>query len=124
MNDRPLANVNRLLSASLALLMGAFVPGANAAQPSPPFAADACGYVRGATGCTAEDIDIVSLTLDNLQTNPTSCNAGETITIYVNVGIQSNATNRYNVGLLFAKDGATSRSPWTAPALAPTPATR
>ena len=60
--------------AALAIVSGLAVPGAYAAQPTPPFAVDACGVPRGATGCTAEDIDIVSLSLTAGQPNPASCN--------------------------------------------------
>ena len=107
MKNRPLANVNRLLSASLALLLGAAVPGAHAAQPSPPFAADACGYVRGATGCTANDTNDMSITLDPLfaGSDPTSCNAGDNVTIHLKVTVGTTATERYNLGFLFSKDG-------------------
>jgi len=114
MNNRPQASVTRFPSeslikpalAALAIFAGLSAPGAFAdPPPSPPFAVDACGIPRGATGCTAEDIDIVSLSLTAGQPNPASCNAGDTITVWIDVGIQANAENRYNIGLLFAKDG-------------------
>ena len=108
MNDRPRANVNRLLSASLVVVLGAFVSaGADAAQPTPPFPADACGYTRGATGCTANDTNDMSVVLDPAfaGTDPTSCNAGDDVTIHLIATVGTTATARYNLGILFAKDG-------------------
>jgi hypothetical protein len=107
--------VNRFLSASpiksalaaLAIVSGLAVPGAYAAQPVPPFAADDCGYTRGATGCTANDTNDMSITLDPLfaGADPTSCNAGDNVTIHLKVTVGTTATERYNLGFLFSKDG-------------------
>ena len=108
MNNRPQASVIRFLSASLVLLLGAFVAGANAAPPEPPtFAADACGYVRGATGCTANDTGIVNIVMDPAfsGSDPTSCTAGTDVTLHLLVTVGTTATERYNIGVLFAKDG-------------------
>ena len=107
MNNRLLASVNRFLSASLAILLGALASGVNAAQPSPPFAADACGYTRGATGCTANDTNDMSVTLDPAfaGTDPTSCTAGDDVTIHLKATVGTTASARYNLGILFSKDG-------------------
>ena len=115
MNIRPEASVNRFLSASpiksalaaLAIVSGLAGPGAYAAQPDPPFAADDCGYTRGATGCTANDTNDMSITLDPLfaGADPTSCNAGDNVTIHLKVTVGTTATERYNLGFLFSKDG-------------------
>ena len=115
MNIRPEASVNRFLSASpiksalaaLAIVSGLAGPGAYAAQPDPPFAADDCGYTRGATGCTANDTNDMSVVLDPAfaGTDPTSCNAGDDVTIHLKATVGTTATSRYNLGILFAKDG-------------------
>jgi len=123
MNIRPQASVNRSVSASLpgsvivalALSFGLAASGANADQPPPSFAADACGYTRGATGCTANDTNDMSVTLDPAfaGTDPTSCTAGDDVTIHLKATVGTTASGRYNLGLLFSKDG---KSPIANPA--------
>ena len=72
------------LAPALAVLIGL---SAYPAQEARAFAADACGFVRGATGCTANDTGIVTVTLDPNYANPTSCTAGSTITVQLNVEV-------------------------------------
>jgi hypothetical protein len=93
--------------AALALAAWALAGAASAAQPSPPFAADACGFLRGATGCTANDTNDISIVLDPAfaGSDPVSCNAGDDVTIHLKVTIGTTATERYNLGILFSKDG-------------------
>ena len=115
MNTPPLGNARRSLVSSLlvplrgalALAAATVALAAGAAQPSPPFAADACGFTRGATGCTANDTNDISVVLDPLfaGVDPTSCNAGDNVTLHLQVTIGTTATQRYNLGILFAKDG-------------------
>ena len=56
--------------AALAIVSGLAVPGAYAAQPTPPFDVDACGYVRGATGCTANDTGALAMALPKSSRTP------------------------------------------------------
>ena len=109
MNNRPQASVTRSLTASLlgpalvALAILSSVPARDAAA----FDVDACGYVRGATGCTANDTGIVSIAMDPafVGVDPTSCTAGSDVTVHLSVTVGTTANERYNIGVLFSKDG-------------------
>jgi hypothetical protein len=78
-----------------------------AAQPHAAVRGGRLRLRRGATGCTANDTNDISVVLDPFfaGTDPTSCNAGDNVTVHLKVTIGTTATERYNLGILFAKDG-------------------
>jgi len=89
-----------MLLAAAALLQSASL----AAQPFP---ADMCAADRLGSdlGCTANDIAIASVSVNNAVT---SCVAGQSVTLDLSLTLLLNATNRYDIGVFVARDG---RSP-------------
>jgi len=88
----------RLLLALLSAL--ALAPAADAQ----PFPADMCAADRSGSdlGCTADDVDIASVTVNN---GITSCVAGTSVTLDISVNLLLNASRRYDVGVFVARDG-------------------
>jgi len=102
------SNVHRVSRTvgSLLLLASLFgiAPLPAAAQPFP---ANMCAADRNRVelGCTANDIDIAAVTVNN---GVTSCVAGTQVTLDLTVNLQSNARDRNDIGVFIALDG---RSP-------------
>ncbi len=85
----------------LALLSGVALAPAADAQPFP---ANTCAADRRGSdlGCTANDINIGSITVNN---GVTSCDAGTSVTLDLSLNLLLNANNRYDVGAFIALDG-------------------
>lgn len=68
-----------------------------------PFPADMCAADRsgGDLGCTANDVDIATVTVNN---GVTSCVAGTQVTLDLSVNLQLNANQRYDLGVFVARD--------------------
>ncbi|HET9834449.1 MAG TPA: hypothetical protein VFP91_22150 [Vicinamibacterales bacterium] len=87
------------------LLLFALVSGMTAQSAvGQPFPADMCAADRKGSdlGCTANDIDIGSVTVDN---GVTSCVAGTSVTLDLSLNLLLNASNRHDIGLFIARDG-------------------
>lgn len=85
----------------LALAVAAMIAWPAAAQPWP---ANMCSADRAGShlNCTANDVQIAAITVNS---GPSSCLAGETVTLDLSVGVLLNAQNRHDIGLFLAKDG-------------------
>jgi hypothetical protein len=94
--------VSRTLGSSLVL---ALVSGI-AALPADgqPFPANMCAADRSGSdlGCTANDINIATVTVNN---GVTSCAAGTSVTLDLSLLLRSNANQRFDVGIFVALDG-------------------
>lgn len=68
-----------------------------------PFPADMCAADRSGSdlGCTANDIDLASVTVNN---GVASCLAGTQVTLDLSVSLRLNANQRYDIGVFVARD--------------------
>jgi len=91
----------RLGACLLAALLGGIASLPAIAQPFP---ANMCAADRNRVdlGCTANDIDIATVTVNN---GVTSCVAGTSVTLDLTVNLQSNARDRNDIGIFIALDG-------------------
>jgi hypothetical protein len=69
-----------------------------------PFPANMCAADRSGSdlGCTANDVDIASVTVNN---GVSSCVAGTSVTLDLSLLLRSNANQRFDVGVFVALDG-------------------
>ena len=90
----------RLACASVAVALSALAVVPAGAQPFPP---SMCAADRTGTdlGCTANDIAIASVTVNN---GITSCVAGTSVTLDLSLTMVLNATKRFDVGVFIARD--------------------
>lgn len=95
----------RLILAILWIAAFALLSTGAFAQPWPT--SMCIGDRSGNLNCTANDIEIASVTVNN---NVTTCRAGDPVTIDLTANLHVNAQNRHDVGIFLALDG---RSPLT-----------
>ena len=99
-------NHARRVSRTLGSFLLLAVVSGMAAMPADgqPFPADMCAADRTGSdlGCTANDIDIAAVTVNN---GVTSCVAGTSVTLDLSVNLQLNANQRYDIGVFVALDG-------------------
>jgi len=101
-----LASHTRQASRTLgSCLMLALVSGM-AALPADgqPFPANMCAADRSGSdlGCTSNDINVASVTVNN---GITSCTAGTSVTLDLSLLLRSNANQRFDIGVFVALDG-------------------
>ncbi len=85
----------------LALVSGVALAPAAGGQPFPD---NMCAADRSGSdlGCTANDIDIATVRVNN---GVTSCEAGTSVTLDLSLNLRSNANTRYDIGIFVALDG-------------------
>ena len=102
----PFSNHARRVSRKFGSFLLLAVVVGTAAMPADgqPFPADMCAADRTGSdlGCTANDIDIAAVTVNN---GVTSCVAGASVTLDLSVNLQLNANQRYDIGVFVARDG-------------------
>jgi hypothetical protein len=89
----------------LALLLLLLIAGmAPLPAGSQPFPADMCAADRRSSdlGCTANDVDIAAVMVNN---GVTSCVAGTQVTLDLSLNLRLNANQRYDIGVFVALDG-------------------
>jgi len=84
-------------------LLAAIAVGSVAPARGQPFPADMCAADRRGSdlGCTANDIAVASVTVNN---GVTSCVAGTPVTLDLTLTLLLNASRRYDVGVFIARD--------------------
>lgn len=95
--------VSRFIASIAAFAAGVlFVPFA-LAQPFIP-SSNYCAADRGISSlnCTANDIEIASVTVNNAVT---TCRAGDPVTLDLTANLHVNASNRHDIGIFLARDG-------------------
>jgi len=90
-----------------AAAIGALLAANVAAQPFP---VTSCAADRGLghLNCTANDIEIASVTVNN---GVTTCRAGDPVTLDLTLHMHVNAQDRHDIGVFLAKDGKSPMVP-------------
>jgi uncharacterized repeat protein (TIGR01451 family) len=94
------------------LLLAVLVLGSGAAQAaslfSPPYPTDLCAGDRFGTNlnCTANDVQITKIVITPGSNPPAGCTGGSTLSLSLDVTMQFNSANRYDVGIFLSQDGA------------------